>query len=169
MYEYVALKRNGKRIDEHRLIMEQHLGRKLRSDEVVHHINENKSDNRIENLQVLTRSEHAKKHYRSEVVNNLESRQKRAVALSRVNRETLGPTAKETACYDFSGELVKIYPSIRSVEEDGFQFKHVTACVNHKRATHCGYVWVDLKEGYPNFPFSAIKHEEVHIFDELTE
>ena len=46
----------------HRVIVENFLGRLLNDDEVVHHINENKKDNRIENLQVLSASEHAKLH-----------------------------------------------------------------------------------------------------------
>jgi len=47
---------------EHRSIMEAHLKRNLSRSEYVHHINGNKSDNRIENLTVLTASEHAKLH-----------------------------------------------------------------------------------------------------------
>ena len=44
---------------EHRLVVEQALGRYLTSVEQVDHINQNKSDNRIENLQVLDASSHA--------------------------------------------------------------------------------------------------------------
>ena len=60
--KYKAIKVDGTKHDVHRYIMEQHLGRKLRSDEHVHHLNEDPRDNRIENLVVMDRAEHARMH-----------------------------------------------------------------------------------------------------------
>lgn len=45
---------------EHRLVMEQTLGRRLRKDEQVNHINHVRDDNRPENLQVISASAHAR-------------------------------------------------------------------------------------------------------------
>lgn len=49
-------------IMEHDLIMECLIGRYLKDDEVVHHKNKIRDDNRKENLQLMTFSEHARLH-----------------------------------------------------------------------------------------------------------
>jgi HNH endonuclease len=53
---------HGRSQYRYRWLMEQHLGRELRTDEHVHHINEDPTDDRLENLKVLGEKEHTKLH-----------------------------------------------------------------------------------------------------------
>lgn len=82
-------------VREHRLVMEEYLGRYLSPDEHIHHINKITTDNRIENLQLVTRSEHMsieqKGRKRSqEYIRN--------ISLSRIgNRYALGHKLSEEA------------------------------------------------------------------------
>jgi len=71
-YKKIRLSR-VKVIDEHRLIMMKKLGRSLSVNEVVHHVNGDKSDNSFENLKVMSRDSHSKMHI-SEVRRNPDMR-----------------------------------------------------------------------------------------------
>lgn len=53
---------DGKKVYEHRYVMEQHIGRKLKRGEEIHHIDKNRMNNSIENLMLLSIEEHKKFH-----------------------------------------------------------------------------------------------------------
>ncbi len=59
---YVRYFEKGRTQYLHRYVMEEYLGRRLSREEHVHHINHDKKDNRIENLQIISNSEHGKLH-----------------------------------------------------------------------------------------------------------
>ena len=77
-------------IFEHRYIAEQVMGRYLNKNEVVHHINGDKKDNKIENLKVMTNGEHTILHHagakrseevRKNISNGAKNRRKKVVLI----------------------------------------------------------------------------------------
>jgi hypothetical protein len=49
---------------EHQFVMENYLHRKLTKGEEVHHINGNKTDNRVENLYLVDKKNHSRNHFK---------------------------------------------------------------------------------------------------------
>jgi len=76
-------------VPEQVLIVENSLGRKLSPDEVVHHINHDKKDNRIENLMVMLDSDHRAHHMaqlrREGRINTASQRRRASVRMRKYN------------------------------------------------------------------------------------
>lgn len=88
----------------------------------VNHINEDKTDNRFSNLNLMTRKENLNFGTRNERVSK---------ALS-----------KKVEQYDKNGNLINIWPSTREIQRQlGFHNPHISDCCRGKRKTANGFIW----------------------------
>jgi len=60
--QYIKKRVRGVNVPLHRAIMEKFIGRSLLPNEIVHHINGDRYDNRIENLEIVSPGDHSKLH-----------------------------------------------------------------------------------------------------------
>lgn len=83
----------------HRVLMENKIGRLLGRDEHVHHIDEDKSNDAIENLELLAAGEHTKRHHKKAgLVNCICQCGKSFWLLSRVHRRRLRQNSGRVFC-----------------------------------------------------------------------
>lgn len=122
MYKYKALKVNGKRIDEHRHVMQLHLGRQLDKNEVVRHRNGDTRDNRIENLYLITRQQQVEEQIASKqfYARSLEGIERKKLGIKKVRKQS--PKKKVVKPKITSA---KILPPIAPKPEKVFEAKKV--------------------------------------------
>jgi hypothetical protein len=110
--------RSGKTDREHRFIAEEMIGRKLKQNEVVHHIDGNKRNNAENNLVVMTRSEHA--HIHAKDIS-------RAKPIIQANKD---------------GGVIKKWESARLAGETlGINASNISACCNKRIKSAGGFIW----------------------------
>lgn len=125
--------------------MEQYLGRKLDRYEVVHHINGNKRDNRIENLQLMSLSEHTRLHNKeTKRIISQETRDKIRKALKGKYKGNKNVCSKKVEQLDLKGNVLNTFNSVREAGRFlGNEKKntHISDVCIGKRKIAYGYKW----------------------------
>lgn len=161
-YQYKQRQIKGRRIDEHRYIMEQHLGRKLKRNEYVHHINCNKKDNRIENLVVMTPLEHNRLHNDKlpktkickvcgkEFQPPVKHRGRNTICSQECwYKHTLDEIEKQKITIvqmDLYGNKLATYTGLNEIsKKNGWYATNISKCLKGKIKSAYGYKWAYLK------------------------
>lgn len=132
-YLQVVLCKNGehKKYYVHRLVLQAFKG-DIPEGYECNHLSEKKEDNRLDNLNLLTRKEN----------NNWGSRTERAgkaVSKALTNRNDLSKTVLQ---FDLEGNLINEFPSAREVERSlGFAEGAISKCCSGKYKYAYGFIW----------------------------
>lgn len=155
---YKRINVNGKGIDEHRHIMQLHLGRKLKRFEFVHHINGDKKDNRIENLELMNGHQHAIEHNQKYSISKLcivcgkeyiphKTKRLRSKVCSnecKVKLDNINSSKRKIPIiqYSLNGEFIKVWDSARDIKNElGFHESNISKCCKNKINTAYRFVW----------------------------
>lgn len=151
-YLTVNLSKNGenKRIPIHRLVAQAFIINPLNLLQV-NHKDENKKNNCVNNLEWCT----------NEYNSRYGTKGKRTSEKNRNNKST----SKAIYQYNFSGELLKMWPSAGECERKGFNHTGISQCCNGKINSYKGYIWTHKK--LSDNEFKAIKDKARTRIDKI--
>ena len=154
-YQYVNIAGCNRSI--HRLVAMAFLP-DYSEEKQVHHINENKADNRLENLKVMEMAEHQKLHNQIYPITKIcevcgceftpnKTKRKRAHVCSnecKLKLDKIHALKRQRAINQFSkdGAFIKRWDSARCVQNEiGFFESNINKCCNGKIKSYKGFVW----------------------------
>lgn len=127
-YLHVILCKNGKSkwYFVHRLVWSAFNG-EIPEGMQINHKDEDKSNNRLDNLELVTRKENINWGTRNKKVSQV---------------KTNGKTSKAVLQYTLEGELIKEFPSTKEIERQlGYNCSGISYCCTGKYKQAYGYIW----------------------------
>ena len=116
---YILIFIGGKYILKHRYIWEQYNGQ-IPEGYVIHHIDEDKSNNNIENLRMMLCGDHSILHRKNKSFNNLKSRK-------------IYQKDKKTK------KIINIFDRLSDIKE--YNISCISKCCNNKMKSYKGFIW----------------------------
>ena len=112
----------------HRVVYESVTGQPIPEGLQVNHIDEDKENNHISNLNLMTPKENANWGTRNERM---------------VKAQTNNPSkSKQVEQYDKNGNLIQVWLSVREIERQlGYSRGNISSCCNGRYQTAYGFIW----------------------------
>lgn len=131
--------------------------RLLQKGEHVHHRDHCKTNNRLENIEIIDGGEHSRMHWKDGTMDGLAEKIRKARQDGRYNAVgdklrkawqdgCFDGHKKQVAQLDKDGRLLRVWSSTAECRSQGFSQGDVWMCCNGKQKTHNGYVWKFLED-----------------------